>query len=85
MPHPACTPADHPAIGRRVLLQAGGIGLLGTGLADLLRQRIGRDAVSLPLARILEGGTWAAGRAMAFERRPDGSPPVKVVSDGTVF
>jgi hypothetical protein len=54
-------------------------------LADLLRQRIGRDAVSLPLARILEGGTWAAGRAMAFERRPDGSPPVKVVSDGTVF
>ncbi len=37
MPHPACTPADHPAIGRRELLQAGGIGLLGTGLGDLLR------------------------------------------------
>ncbi|QHO79065.1 uracil phosphoribosyltransferase [Bradyrhizobium sp. CCBAU 051011] len=55
------------------------------GLADLLRQRVGLDAVSLPLAKILEGGTWAAGRAMAFERRPDGSPPVKVVSDGTVF
>jgi Protein of unknown function (DUF1688) len=54
-------------------------------LADLLRQRVGLDAVSLPLAKILEGGTWAAGRAMAFERRPDGSPPVKVVSDGTVF
>jgi Protein of unknown function (DUF1688) len=54
-------------------------------LADLLRQRIGLDAVSLPLAKILEGGTWAAGRAMAFQRRPDGSPPVKVVSDGTVF
>ncbi len=54
-------------------------------LADLLRQRVGLDPVSLPLAKILEGGTWAAGRAMAFERRPDGSPPVKVVSDGTVF
>ena len=54
-------------------------------LADLLRQRVGLDAVSLPLAKILEGGTWAAGRAMAIERRPDGSPPVKVVSDGTVF
>ncbi|KRR05956.1 uracil phosphoribosyltransferase [Bradyrhizobium jicamae] len=54
-------------------------------LADLLRQCVGLDAVSLPLAKILEGGTWAAGRAMAFERRPDGSPPVKVVSDGTVF
>src|SRR5262245_16670541 len=37
MPHPACIPADHPAIGRRALLQAGGIGLLGTGLGDLLR------------------------------------------------
>jgi Protein of unknown function (DUF1688) len=41
--------------------------------------------VSLPLAKILEGGTWAAGRAVAFERRPDGSPPLKVISDGTVF
>ena len=54
-------------------------------LADLVRQRVGLDAVSLPLAKILEGGTWAAGRAIAFERRPDGSPPVRVVSDGTVF
>ena len=54
-------------------------------LAALLRQRVGRDAVSLPLAKILEGGTWAAGRAMAFARRPDGSPPVRIISDGTVF
>jgi len=54
-------------------------------LAELLRQRVGLDAVALPLAKILEGGTWAAGRALAFERRPDGSPPVKVISDGTVF
>ncbi len=54
-------------------------------LADLLRQRVGLDPVSLPLAKILEGGTWAAGRALAFARRPDGSPPVKVSSDGTVF
>jgi hypothetical protein len=54
-------------------------------LAALLRQRLNQDAVSLPLAKILEGGTWAAGRKAAFERRPDGSPPLKVVSDGTVF
>lgn len=54
-------------------------------LASGLRQRLGLDATSLPLAKVLEGGTWAAGRALAFERRPDGSPPVKVVSDGTVF
>jgi Protein of unknown function (DUF1688) len=54
-------------------------------LADLLRQRMGLDPVSLPLAKILQGGTWAAGRATAFARRPDGSPPFKIVSDGTVF
>lgn len=54
-------------------------------LAQIVRQRLNRDATSLPLARILEGGTWAAGRALAFERRADGSPPVRVISDGTVF
>ena len=54
-------------------------------LAVVIRQRLGQDAESLPLARILEGGTWAAGRKLAFERRPDGSPPIKVISDGTVF
>jgi hypothetical protein len=54
-------------------------------LAELLRQRTGLDAVSLPLAKILQGGTWTAGRELAFARRPDGSPPIRVVSDGTVF
>ena len=50
-----------------------------------LRHRLGRDATSLPLAKVLEGGTWAAGRRLALERRADASPPVKVISDGTVF
>ena len=54
-------------------------------LADSLRRRVGLDAVTLPLAKILESGTWAAGRATAFARRPDGSPPIKIISDGTVF
>ncbi len=54
-------------------------------LAGIIRTRLNRDAVSLPLASLLEGGTWAAGRAAAYERRPDGSPPIKVISDGTVF
>jgi hypothetical protein len=54
-------------------------------VADGLRQRLGADATSLPLAKILEGGTWAAGRRLARERRADASPPVKVISDGTVF
>jgi len=54
-------------------------------LAGPVRTKLGRTAESLPLASILEGGTWAAGRAIAFARRPDGSPPLKVISDGTVF
>ena len=54
-------------------------------VADGLRHRLGLDATSLPLAKILEGGTWAAGRLLARERRADASPPVKIISDGTVF
>jgi hypothetical protein len=54
-------------------------------LADLLRRRVGLDAVTLPLAKILQGGSWATGREAAFARRPDGSPPIKIISDGTVF
>src|SRR5581483_4801256 len=37
MPPVGCQPQDHPLIGRRELLQAGGLGLLGVGLSDLLR------------------------------------------------
>jgi hypothetical protein len=54
-------------------------------VADGLRRRLKLDATSLPLAKILQGGTWAAGRRLARERRADVSPPVKVISDGTVF
>jgi hypothetical protein len=54
-------------------------------LAGIIRARLNKDAHSLPLASLLEGGTWAAGRAAAYARRPDGSPPIKVISDGTVF
>jgi Protein of unknown function (DUF1688) len=54
-------------------------------LADEMRHRLGMDAQALPLAKVLEGGTWAAGRVIARQNRADGSPPLKVISDGTVF
>ena len=54
-------------------------------VAEGVRRRLGADATSMPLAKILEGGTWAAGRRLARERRADASPPIKVISDGTVF
>jgi hypothetical protein len=54
-------------------------------VADAVRTRLGVDAADFPLARVLEGGTWAAGRRIAAERRPQGTPPLDVASDGTVF
>jgi hypothetical protein len=54
-------------------------------LAERVRTRLDKTAAELPLACILEGGTWAAGREIARERRSDGAPPLKIDSDGTVF
>ena len=54
-------------------------------LAERVRQKLGVDAARFPLAKVLQGGTWAAGRAIAREHRADGSPPLRVISDGTVF
>jgi hypothetical protein len=54
-------------------------------IAERVRARLELDASRLPLACVLEGGTWAAGRRIAREKRVDGSPPLKVESDGTVF
>jgi hypothetical protein len=54
-------------------------------IAPLVRERLGVTAEAFPLARVLEGGTWAAGRRIAREKRADGGPPIAVVSDGTVF
>lgn len=55
-------------------------------LAERIRARLGLDAERLPLLKVLEGGTWQAGRRIARERRGAAAPPpVRVVSDGTVF
>lgn len=54
-------------------------------LAAAVRSELGLSAAQFPLACVLEGGTWAAGRRIAAERRPGGGPPLTLVSDGTVF
>ena len=54
-------------------------------IADPVRKRLGLSAEAMPLARILEGGTWSAGRRIAREKRPGGGPPLAIASDGTVF
>ncbi|MGA7932296.1 MAG: DUF1688 family protein, partial [Kovacikia sp.] len=54
-------------------------------IADTMRQQLKMTSVKLPLAKILQGGTWAAGRQIAAELREGGPPPIQIASDGTVF
>lgn len=54
-------------------------------VADGVREKLGKTAEQLPLCNVLEGGTWAAGREAAKEKRADGSPPIRIESDGTLF
>ncbi len=51
----------------------------------MVADRLGVELADFPLARMLEGGSWAAGRAAARERRADGGPPIRIASDGTTF
>jgi len=53
-------------------------------LAPIVREQMTMTPEQMPLACLLEGGTWAAGRALAAAKR-DGSPPLNIVTDGTVF
>ena len=54
-------------------------------LAGLVRAELGLPEQGFPLAKVLEGGTWAAGRRIAAERRAGGGPPLNIESDGSVF
>lgn len=62
---------------------------LTVALLDLLavevRRLLGKSKNNFPLAAVLEGGTWAAGRKLAINKRPGGNPPIAVVNKGDVF
>jgi hypothetical protein len=49
-----------------------------------VRKLLHLDDHRLPLACVLEGGSWSAGRTLAQKLR-GGLPPLQVASDGTVF
>ena len=53
-------------------------------LAHQVRAQLGVTAEQMPLACILEGGTWTAGRETAADLR-GGAPPLQIDSDGTIF
>jgi hypothetical protein len=54
-------------------------------MAPKVRALLGAAEADFPLARMLEGGSWAAGRRLAAERRAGAGPPLNILSDGTVF
>jgi Protein of unknown function (DUF1688) len=54
-------------------------------IADSMREKLHLNSTELPLVKILQGGTWAAGRKIAIELRAGGVPPIQIKSDGTVF
>jgi hypothetical protein len=76
----AFPPGSEPIVEWRALTVA-----LLDEVAKLVRERLGMTAEQLPLAKVLQGGTWSAGRKIAAEKRPGGTPPIRIESDGTVF
>ncbi len=54
-------------------------------IGDQVRKKLNKSETDFPLAKVLEGGTWWAGRKAAKALRADSSPPLKIESDGTVF
>ena len=54
-------------------------------LADLVRENLNLTKEDFPLVKVLEGGTWWAGRKAAQKKRSGGEPPLEILSDGTVF
>ncbi|KAJ1965808.1 hypothetical protein GGI12_000495 [Dipsacomyces acuminosporus] len=58
-------------------------------VAASIRQKLDLDDGKAPdmfLGRVLEGGTWKAGREIAARLRSDTrDPPINIISDGTLF
>ena len=80
LPQLLLDPFEEPVVEWRALTVA-----LLDRLALRVRSRLGLAAAEFPLAKVLEGGSWAAGREIAAERRPDGLPPLRIASEGTLF
>ena len=54
-------------------------------LAQRLQKKLKKSPSEFPLAKVLEGGSWWAGRIIAANKRVGGTPPLNIISDGTVF
>ncbi len=81
--HPAVTSDSHP-VDSEVIVEWRALTItLLDRIAAAVSQRLG--IAELPLAQVLQGGTWSAGRRIAATLRASGEPPIHLQSDGTVF
>ncbi len=80
---PSLAQASHRADGVLVVEWRGLTLHLLRLLTDRLRQRWQQPDLSL--IQVLQGGSWSAGRAIAAQLRPQAAPPLRIVSDGTLF
>lgn len=80
-PGPSLTPSSTAIIEWRALTV-----VLLDMLAVEVRRLLRKTEKDFPLTKVLEGGSWAAGRKIAKKLRPEDSrPPIQIVSDATVF
>lgn len=83
--HPAVLQQRHPA-GSEVIVEWRALTvILLDYIAAAVREKLGMSASELPLVKVLQGGTWSAGRRIAAQLRAGGVPPIQLDSDGTVF
>jgi hypothetical protein len=56
-------------------------------IAKEVAKLLNKNLKEFPLPKVLEGGTWSAGRKIAQEKRKNqgSGPPLNIQSDGTVF
>ena len=83
--HPAVLQQPH-SVGSEVIVEWRALTvILLDRIAAAVREELGMSAEELPLVKVLQGGTWSAGRRIAAQQRPGGVPPIQLKSDGTVF
>lgn len=54
-------------------------------LCTHVRQKLSLSPSQFKLPNLLEGGSWKAGRILAFQNNPNGNPPIKLKTQGIIF
>jgi Protein of unknown function (DUF1688) len=83
--NPSILHSSHPVSSELIVEWRALTVILLDRIAATVRKKLGMTSEELPLVKILQGGTWTAGRKIAASKRTGGIPPIQIESDGTVF